>query len=103
MPGLGSLYLITQKTPPTWLIGGNTNTQQRVVDQVKNVPGLCAVRYPGLEAFWTRGRPVDWPLRTFIINDFRQVDSYGAFEILVRRSDKQGAHRETDQSTSAVS
>jgi len=91
MPGLGSLYLMSQKTPPTWMLGGGTETQQRIVDQVKDVPGLCAVRYPGLEAFWSRGRSVNWPLRAFIIKDFRSLDNYGAFEILVRRADRHGA------------
>jgi hypothetical protein len=91
MPGLGSLYLMTQKTPPTWMnisdwmYSWDAKTQQRVVDQVKSAPRLCAVRYPGLEAFWSRGGPIpDRPLRAFIMNDFRSVDTYSVFDVMVR-------------------
>lgn len=93
MPGLGSLYLMSRETPPTWINISNwmfswdDETQQRVVNQVKDVPGLCAVRYPDGEAFWSRGRLIpDRPLRAFILNDFRTIGTYGSFEVMARRS-----------------
>ena len=93
MPGLGSLYLMSQETPPSWMIMGNwsfsldAETQQRIVDQVKNVPRLCAVRYPQLESWYVGTRSIpNRPLRAFVLNDFRTVDSNGVFDIMVRRS-----------------
>jgi hypothetical protein len=98
MPGLGSLYLMTQKTPPTWMNISNwmyswdAKTQQRVVDQVKSAPRLCAVYYPGLEAFWSQGRPVpDRPLRAFILKGLQPLSSHGVFEVRVRRASAHGA------------
>jgi hypothetical protein len=93
MPGLGSLYLMTQDKPPTWInMSGwlflwDDRTQQRVVDQVKDVDGLCAVRNRALEAVWAQGRPIpDRPLRSFILNDFRPIATFGDFEVMARRA-----------------
>jgi hypothetical protein len=93
MPGLGSLYLMSQKTPPTWMSGSDwifawdAKTQQRVVNQVEGVPRLCAIRSVGAETGWAGNRPIpEYPLRAFILNDFRGVGTYGGYELLVRRS-----------------
>ena len=93
MPGLGSLYLMSRETPPTWMnisdweFSWDRETQQRVVDQVKNVPRMCAVRYPGVETMWSQGKPIpNYPLRAFILNDFRSVAWYGGLDLMVRRS-----------------
>ena len=95
IPGLGSLYLMSQETPPSWMTMGNwsfsldAETQQRILDQVKSVPRLCAVRYPQLETFWVGTRPIpDRPLRAFLLNDFRTVETNGVFDIMIRRADR---------------
>jgi hypothetical protein len=91
MPGLGSLYLMSRETPPTWMHGSdwlffwNDRTQQRIVDQVRNVAGLCAVRYPALEASWAQGRPIpDRPLRYFILHNFQTIATIGDFLVMGR-------------------
>ncbi len=92
MPGFGSLYLMSQKTPPTWMnisawvFAWDASEQQRVVDQIEGVPRLCAIRSTAVENMWSGSRPIpDGPLRTFILNDFRRVGTYGNFELMVRR------------------
>jgi hypothetical protein len=95
MPGLGSLYLMAQQTPPTWKNSSglpwawSNRTQQGMVNQLRDVPGLCAVRYPGLEAWWSQfqGRPIpeDWPLRRFILNDFTMIATIDYMTVLERK------------------
>lgn len=92
MPGFGSLYLMSQKTPPTWMNISNwvfawdDSKQQRIVDQIEGIPRLCAIRSTAIENSWAGGRPVpDGPLRAFILNDFRSIGTYGTFELMVRR------------------
>jgi hypothetical protein len=94
MPGLGSLYLMAHQTPPTWKNSSglpwawDNRTQQRMVDQLRTVDGLCAVRYPGLESWWSsfQGRPIpdDWPLRQFILNDFTTIATIADMVVLKR-------------------
>ena len=92
MPGLGSLYLMSQKTPPTWMnisawvFAWDDSKQQRIVDQIEGIPRLCAIRSTAVESMWAGGRPVpDGLLRAFILNDFRSIGTYGYFELMVRR------------------
>jgi hypothetical protein len=91
MPGAASLYLMSGEAPPTWnmvfsgFAPGDDQAQQRLVDQLKQVPGLCAVRYPGLEPFWTQGQPVpDSPIRSFILDDFKPLATFGYMAVLTR-------------------
>jgi hypothetical protein len=94
-PGLASIYLMAQQEPPTylnlsgWLFAFDDATQQRVVDTVRDVPGLCAIRHPALAAFWASGRAIPQrPLVRFIADDFTAVETHGPFLLEVRRSEQ---------------
>jgi hypothetical protein len=92
MPGLNSFYLLTGEPPPTrlnagdWMYLFNDKQQQRVVDDVRGKPRLCAIRHDGLLAFWGQGRPLPQrPLVRFIETQFKPVFSLAGFEVLTEK------------------
>lgn len=92
-PGLNSLYLMSRTTPPTWmnisdwLFDFDAKRQIQVVRRVNKARNLCAVRNPGVELFWARGKPIPrYALYRFITDDFRTVGSRGGFDLMVRRT-----------------
>jgi hypothetical protein len=77
--------------PPTWqamsvwIFRWNAAFQQKVLDQVKNRPGLCAVRDEAAENLWAEGREIpDYPLRHFILNAFHPIATVGEYVIMAR-------------------
>jgi hypothetical protein len=91
-PGLGSLYLMSGETPPTWLnlsgwpVGFGAATQNKALAQVQDAARLCAVRNTSLEDFWAQSHPIpQLALYEFIVNDFRVVGSQGGFDVSVRK------------------
>ena len=81
------------ETPPTWLnlsgspVGFGASTQDKALQQVQGVAGLCAVRNQDLEAFWGQSHPIpQLALYEFIVNDFRTIGSEGGFDVSVRKA-----------------
>jgi hypothetical protein len=96
-PGLNSLYLMSEKTPPSWtnlsgwLFVFDAETQEQVVRQISPDRGLCAIRSPALEAFWAQGRPIPrFALYRFVLEDFRTEASVGIFEVKTRKVAERG-------------
>jgi hypothetical protein len=94
LPGLDSLYLYTQQTPPeemssSWMLYLDDAEQQRIIDLVRDRPRLCAVIKPDLLDFWRVYEPhaeiPDRPLVRFIEDDFRVIHDYSGYELAVRR------------------
>lgn len=96
-PGLNSLYLMSETTPPSWtnlsgwLFAFDAETQKRVVRQISPDRRLCAIRSPALEAFWAQGRPIPrLALYRFVLEDFRTEASVGIFEVKTRKVAERG-------------
>jgi hypothetical protein len=93
LPGLNSFYLLTGESPPTtmnaedeWMFLLDDAQQQRIVDAVRNKPGLCAIRHDGILAFWEQGRPLPQrPLVRFIETRFKPVYSLAGFQVLTEK------------------
>jgi hypothetical protein len=92
MPGLPSLYVWTGQQAPvllydsTWIYVLDGAQQQAMVDQVRNVPGMCVVKNDAVVNFWAEGRPVPrGPLIDFIESSFTVSGYYGDYALLVQR------------------
>lgn len=85
-PGTNSLYLWTQRAPPTalncfvWPILLDREEQQRIVDSIAPHPRACALRWRG----W-RGRTSDLPLMKYLVDEFEPVATCDAYTLFVRR------------------
>jgi hypothetical protein len=84
LPGFNSFYGWTGTEPPTSLNAGawpwllSEERQQRVVEQVEGIDGLCVLRAPAIQSVWSQimGPPPDRPLFRFIDEDFEVVRVY---------------------------
>jgi hypothetical protein len=90
MPAMPSLYIWTGQKPPApllttdWIYVLDSAQQQSIVDQVRNLPGMCVVRNSAVVKFWAEGRPIPpGPLIDFIETSFVVSSSYGDYDLLV--------------------
>ncbi len=99
LPGMNSFYLWTGIDPPTglnttsWMYLLDDEQQQRIVDAVRPVRRLCAVRNDSLLDWWVNGPPPGRPrasppprrpLLRFIEDEFHTVEQIGDYQIMVR-------------------
>jgi hypothetical protein len=92
LPGMDSFYLWANRVPPTgdnvtsWMFLLSRAQQQRVVDQVLDVPKLCLVSNATELASWEEGRtPPPRPLYRFVTgSEFRQIYAAGGYTIALR-------------------
>jgi hypothetical protein len=91
MPGLDSLYFFTGQAPPTmlnaspWVTVFDDTTQQRVVEQVRALGGLCVIRNNLLVGFWRGAGPHRvGPLERYIDENFRTVESRDGYDVMIR-------------------
>jgi hypothetical protein len=92
LPAVESLYLWTEQEPPTaannstWMFLFDAPMQARIVDRLRGIDRLCAVRAPALAEVWTRGRPIPpRPLASYFASAFEPVAQYGPFTVMVRK------------------
>jgi hypothetical protein len=92
-PGLGSLYLWTERTPPTalnhnaWMFTFDHALQERVVRALTPIDRLCVVRHEEQLDFWRQGRPLpDGPLLRYVEDGFVPLERFGGYALLVRAS-----------------
>jgi hypothetical protein len=58
MPGLGSFYLFSAESPPTYLIGSDwmsgvpSEDQRKAVEEVSAASGVCMLRNDSISGFW---------------------------------------------------
>jgi hypothetical protein len=89
MPGLPSLYLWTGRSGISqidpWMFSQDAAQQQSLVSQIRDQPGLCAVKSQALVDYWAAGRPVPRrPLVVYIDTTFKPVGTFGIYELLER-------------------
>lgn len=89
-PGLGSFYLWTEKEPPTGLFATawpnlfDDELQDRVIEETKDIKGLCLLRNIGQAETWSFGPVPKGPLIEYLEEGFQPVTAVGAYEILRR-------------------
>jgi hypothetical protein len=89
-PGLGSFYLWTEREPPTGLFATawpnlfDAKLQDRVIEETKDIKGLCLLRNIGLAETWSFGPVPKGPLVEYLEEGFQPVTAVGAYEILRR-------------------
>jgi hypothetical protein len=91
MPGINSLYLWTEKEPPTtynataWMTLFGADRQKRIVEALETYPRACAVRNRELAERWLRGQRIEGlPLVRSIREDFHPVGNFAGYEFLSR-------------------
>jgi hypothetical protein len=92
MPGLGSLYFWANEDPPTslnpttWMTLLTPDQQSRVVEDLRNTPDLCVIRWNPLVEYWTRGQDISQnKIVRYIEDNFVTVESFNECDIMVRR------------------
>lgn len=87
-PGLNSLYLFSGLEPPTylnttaWMYLFDARVQERVVQRISRIEGLCTVRSDSLVSFWSQGRPIPpGPLVTLAFRDLPRIRRLGEYSI----------------------
>jgi hypothetical protein len=95
LPGMNSFYLWSNVEPPTgfnataWMFMFSDELQQRIVDRVEHIDGLCLLRNRPQEALWARPRAFrEGPLLRFMSRGFEQIDRFGPFELSRRNAPK---------------
>jgi hypothetical protein len=89
-PGLGSFYLWTGREPPTgmfataWTTLWDDKIQDRVIDETKDIKGLCLLRNFPLAEAWSYGPVPPGPLVEYLEEGFKPVTTVGSYEILRR-------------------
>jgi hypothetical protein len=91
-PNLDSLYHWSGIEPPkpsppgAWVIVLNDSGQQQVVDEMRASARPCAIRNDALASVWLHeSPPPDTPLVHYIFDNFKQVDTAGAWQFLVAK------------------
>jgi hypothetical protein len=92
LPGMNSFYFWTRQEPATMLNVGTwmylfpPAMQDRVLERIRGVDGLCVLRNDNLLAIWARGRPLpDTALLRYLTGGFVPLEERGGYQILVRR------------------
>ncbi len=89
IPGLSSLYLFTERAPPTgvnagvWTLFLEPERQAAVVETLMRTPDLCAIRNRLLLLSWTRNPMPDGPLWRYLDTHFHTVDVRAGYELMV--------------------
>jgi hypothetical protein len=85
-----SLYLWSEIDPPkpaapsAWMLALDEGEQGRILRQMRATPRPCAVRNESVAGGWLAGRPrPETPLVRYIFNDFKVVETTGAFEFML--------------------
>lgn len=91
-PGLASLHIFTGRPAPTgqnvtsWMYLFDEKRQRRVVEDVRDIRGLCVIRFQLGIDFWRSNRPLPQrALVRYIDRNFTSASNADGFEILVRR------------------
>ena len=89
-PNINSFYLWSGIEPPppaapgVWHIALDSETQQRIVDELRASKRPCVIRSENRAALWLGGREVEQrPLVRYIFGDFRPVLTVGEFEFML--------------------
>jgi hypothetical protein len=89
-PNVNSFYLWSGIEPPppaapgVWLLALDSESQQRIVDELRASKRPCAIRSENRAALWLGGREVEQrPLVRYIFGDFRPVLTVGEFEFML--------------------
>lgn len=93
MPGMNSLNIFSEEEPPVelsspWPFFFTVSEQEKIVEEVKSIPGLCVIIKPDLVNFWALyygGLPPRRPLVEFMEEDFRTIHNYSGYYLRVRR------------------
>lgn len=89
-PGMGSFYLWSQQEPPTgffataWTTLFDESLQDRVIEETRDIKGLCLLRNIPLAETWSYGPVPRGPLVDYLEQGFRPVASFGTYELLRR-------------------
>jgi hypothetical protein len=94
MPRMASLNLWTGRAAVAplnsdsgiWIFSLDAATQQSIVNQIRDRPGVCVVLSQALVDFWAEGRPV--PRRSlvdYIDTGFQPAGTFGIYELLVSK------------------
>jgi hypothetical protein len=92
MPGLYSFYFWTGKDSPTrlnataWMSLLNDAQQRRVVDEVRQIPRLCAIYHPKQTANGSRNRDLArLPLSAYIFENMQIDQTLGEYQFMIRK------------------
>jgi hypothetical protein len=89
-PGLGSFYLWTRQEPPTgffataWTTLFDEKLQDRVIEETKDIKGLCLLRNIPLAETWSYGPVPRGALVEYLERGFQPVATFGTYELLRR-------------------
>ena len=92
MPGLYSFYFWTGKESPTrlnataWMSLLNDSQQRQVVDEVKQIPRLCAIYHAKQTANGSRNRDLaQLPLSAYIFENMQTDQTFGEYQFMIRK------------------
>jgi hypothetical protein len=98
-PGLGSLHFWADVDPPTclyataWMTLLTPAQQSKVVEDLQKTPDLCVIRGDPIVEFWTHGSDISGnKIVRYIEDNFLVVESFGGYDVLVRRPAAGHAH-----------
>lgn len=85
-PGMDSFYLWAEMEPPSFTATGwetlfDDEKQEKVVEDIKPLHGLCLLRNYGIQQQWGIG---DGPLVTYLEHGFKQIGGGFGYELLRR-------------------
>jgi len=92
LPGMNSFYLWTGQEPPTgfnatgWPTLFDDEHQRRVIDEVRQRPGLCLLKNEGGALFWSGGSLPASPLVRFMKHNFQPLLTIGDYQLMKRRN-----------------
>lgn len=90
LPGMNSFYFWSKEEPPTgfnatgWPTLFDDAHQRRVVEETREIPGLCELRNEPLAANWSGGTIPNTPLVRYLDQGFRPIAKWGDYELLRR-------------------
>jgi hypothetical protein len=98
LPGMNSLNILSGEEPPVEVAGPwpfflEAPEQQKIVDEVRDIPRFCVVYKPDLLEFWagSSGNEVPKrPLVTYIEKEFVVKRNYSGYYLMVPRSSLPG-------------
>ncbi|HWM54467.1 MAG TPA: hypothetical protein VNO20_03670 [Solirubrobacterales bacterium] len=90
LPGLNYFYIWTDQEPPTgynatdWMNLFDDAHQRRVIEDTREIRGLCLLRNVGLAEGWSQGPIPPGPLVSYLDRGFRPLVAFGSYELLRR-------------------